>query len=517
MKNCTSVPRGQLAVRTCQRPATVVRSLAVFAALAVAGGCQLGEWMRNGFKVGPEYGRPAPTVASSWIDGAGDRIETSPAQLSAWWTSLNDPALDSLIRRTYEQNLSLRVAASRVLEARYRRRIAVGELFPQSQEADVVYTRNKLSSNQVAPPPAIWFSDWTAGLHASWELDFWGRFRRAVEAADAELDASVENYDDVLVLLLAETATAYVDLRTAQARLRYAQDNVASQEQALDLANQKLQFGTATERDVRQAETVLEATRALIPRFETAARTASNRLCVLVGLAPLDLAAELGPAAIPVAPPQVAIGIPADLVRRRPDVRRAEREVAAQSARIGIAQSDLYPHITLNGTFGVAAEHFSDLFDGSRSSVAGIGPALRWDVLNYGRLINNVRVQDARFQELAYRYQEQVLTAGREVEDAIERFRNSHDSAKSLQASADAAARTVEITLSQYREGAVEFTAVFLAASELAQRQDEAAEAKGAIAQSLIELYRALGGGWEIRLGPVPADRLVAPLPPPAE
>ena len=475
-------------------------ALALAAVLAATGGCHLGEWMRNGFKVGPEYGKPAPPVASSWIDDANDRVQSTPANLAAWWTTFNDPALDSLVRRAHEQNLSLRAAGSRVLEARYRRRIAVGEMFPQTQEVDVVYTRNKLSSNQAAPPPAIWFSDWAAGLHASWELDFWGRFRRAVEVADAELDASVENYDDVLVLLLAEVATSYVDLRTAQARLRFAQANVTSQEQALVLANQKLDFGTATERDVRQAQTVLESTRALIPRLETVARQAGNRLCVLAGTPPVDLAAELGAAPIPVAPPQVAVGIPADLVRRRPDVRRVEREVAAQSARIGIAESDLYPHLTLNGTFGVAAEHFSDLFDGSRSSVAGIGPALRWDVLNYGRLVNNVRAQDAKFQELAYRYQEQVLTAGREVEDAIVRFRNSHESAKSLLASAAAAGRTVEITTDQYRQGAVEFTAVFLAASELAQRQDEAAEAEGAIAQSLIELYRALGGGWEIRL-----------------
>ena len=193
----------------------------------------------------------------------------------------------------------------------------------------------------------------------AWELDFWGRFRRAVEVADAELDASIENYDDVLVLLLAEVASSYVEMRTFQERLSYAVKNVASQENSLRIAEDKLRQGAATQRDVEQARTVLEQTRALVPQFEEGERLANNRLCVLLGLPPQDLVAMgLGEASVPQTPPEVAVGIPADLVRRRPDVRRSEREVAAQSARIGIAESDLYPHISINGTFGVAAARF---------------------------------------------------------------------------------------------------------------------------------------------------------------
>jgi outer membrane protein TolC len=210
----------------------------------------------------------------------------------------------------------------------------------------------------------------------------------------------------------------------------------------------------------------------------------------------------LGKSLVPKSPPDVAIGIPADLVRRRPDVRRSEREVAAQSARIGIATSDLYPHISINGTFGYAAQNFSDLFDGNPSTFGGVGPAFRWDLLNYGRIINNVQVQDSKFQAAAYAYQEKVLEAAREAEDGIVQFLANHRRSKCLDASAQAAQNTRDITTNQYRQGVVDFTAVYIAESELSQVQDLAATARGQIAQSLIELYRALGGGWEMRLLP---------------
>jgi NodT family efflux transporter outer membrane factor (OMF) lipoprotein len=424
-----------------------------------------------------------------------------------------DPSLDSLVQNAYQQNLSLRVAGSRILEATYKRRIAAGYMFPQFQDVAGSVSANKQSANVAVVSPQLWFSNWDTGFNATWELDFWGRFRRAVEAADAELDASIENYDDVLVLLLAEVSTSYVDYRTFQQQLRYARENVAAQEQSLKIAEDKFKFGAATERDVQQARTVLEQTRALVPLYLAGQRVESNRLCALLGTPPRDLEAELGEASIPSAPPEVAIGIPADLVRRRPDVRRAERDVAVQSARIGIAESELYPHISLSGTFGVAAEDFGNLFDGQRSTFGGIGPAFRWDVLNYGRLVNNVRAQDARFQQLAYTYQQTVLEAGREAEDGIVRFLRSQERARSLEASVKAAARTREITFNQYRQGAVEFTAVFLAESQLAQGQDRLAAAQGDVARSLIALYRALGGGWELRLigppgGGIAAERL---------
>jgi outer membrane protein TolC len=230
---------------------------------------------------------------------------------------------------------------------------------------------------------------------------------------------------------------------------------------------------------------------------------------------PTDLEAMLGEGiGVPVTPPDVVVGVPADLIRRRPDVRRAEREVAAQSARIGIAVSDLYPHISLVGTIGVEAEQFSNLFQSSASMIGNIGPSIRWDILNYGRLVNNVRVQDARFQQLAYAYQDQVLTAGREVEDAMIAFLRSQVQAAHLDASVTAAARTVEITNEQYNQGAVDFTPVYLFQGVLTEQQDQLAIARGDIALSLIAVYRSLGGGWQIRLpaSPTGPETLAAPV-----
>jgi NodT family efflux transporter outer membrane factor (OMF) lipoprotein len=473
-------------------------------ALCALSGCGLNQWVCNGFKVGPNYCRPAAPLASQWIDDQNPHVQSVPADLAAWWTVFHDPALDGLVQTASRQNINLRVAGMRILEARALRGIAVGELFPQSQTMTGSYNRAGISenvANRVATPQR-WFDQWNHGFGLAWEIDFWGRFRRAVEAADAELDASIENYDDVLVLLLAEVASGYVELRTFQERLSYAVQNVAAQESALKIAEDKLQHGAATKRDVEQARTVLEQTRALVPLFEQGERVANNRLCVLLGIPPQDLvAAGLGDAKIPNTPPEVAVGIPADLIRRRPDVRKAERAAAAQCARVGVVESDFYPQIAINGTLGWSSQNLTNLY-APESFRGAIGPGFNWQILNYGRIVNNVRVHDARFQQAVYAYQEKVIEAGREAEDGIVKFLTSHRRSTCLDASAQAAENTRVITMDQYRQGAVDFTAVYIAESELSQVQDLAADARGQIAQSLIELYRALGGGWEMRLLP---------------
>ena len=225
-------------------------------------GCGLNRWAHNGFKVGPDYCKPAVPVASAWIDYQDPGVSSDPAELATWWMVFEDPVLNELIQTAADQNINLRVAGMRIMESRYRRQIAAGNLFPQYQEAAGSYSRNKLSANVANAPPNLWFSNWEAGVNASWELDFWGRFRRAVEASDAELDGSIETYDDVLVLLLAEVASSYVDLRTYQERRSCALNNVAAQESSLRIAEQKFQFGAATRRDVEQARSVLEQTAA---------------------------------------------------------------------------------------------------------------------------------------------------------------------------------------------------------------------------------------------------------------
>ena len=359
----------------------------------------LSNWWQNGCKVGPNYARPAAPIASEWIDYATPKINSREQPLAAWWTVFNDPTLNRLIQTAYQQNLTLRTAGARILEARAQLGIARGELFPQEQSAFAQYSRNKLSDKVANPPLAQWFSQWDVGLTASWELDFWGRFRRAIEAADAELDASVEDYDDVLVILLSDVAANYIQYRTFEQRIAYARTNVEIQRKSFEIATDRFTNGATTERDTQQSKQVVEQTEALIPVLEIGKRQAANRLCVLLGMPPTNMEAILGAGSgVPVTPLDVIVGVPCDLLRRRPDVRRAERQVAAQTARIGVAVSDLYPHFSLLGTIGLQAEHFGDLFDTPGSMIGNITPGVRWDILNYGRLVNNVRVQDARFQ-----------------------------------------------------------------------------------------------------------------------
>lgn len=485
--------------RSSMRSPWFVLSLAVLS--VCFGGCtSWSEYVRNGFKVGPNYCPPGAETAADWIDANDPNVRTDPAEDAAWWQAFQDPVLDSLIQSSYQQNLSLRAAGLRILEARAQRGIAAGNLLPQSQDVFGSYTRNALSANTSSAPPIRFFDDWQLGGALAWELDFWGRFRRAIEAADANLDASIESYDDVLVLLLSEVAQNYSDLRTAEQRLEYARKNAGIQRDSLRLAEVKFRNGATTKLDVTQGQSSLAQTEATIPPLEATRRQAVNQICILLGMPPQSLDEILGGRRrIPMAPPQVAVGIPADLLRRRPDVRRAEREVAAQSAQIGIATSDLYPHLSITGALYFEAANFSNLFDGD--SLAGnVGPSFRWDVLNYGRLRNSIRFQEARFQELAVTYQNLVLQANAEAENALVGFLKAQQQVKYLAESVSAAEQSVGLVRDQYDAGKTDFNRVLTVEQTLTQQQDQLALAQGSVAKSLISLYKALGGGWQIRL-----------------
>ena len=385
------------------------------------------------------------------------------------------------------------------MEARAQLGIAVGNFFPQVQEATGSFSRNQLSRNIATPLPIRRFDLWTTGFDAAWELDFWGRFQRGIEAAEAELDASIYNYDDVLVCLLAEVAATYVEIRAFELRLQYAEANVENQRGSLQLAESRFEGGATSELDVTQARGNLAQTESLIPVLQVGLRQAKNRLAILLGTPPRDLQQELGnPMPIPTAPSEVAVGIPAELLRRRPDIRRAERETAAQSARIGIAVTDLYPHFTLAGAISVEAGNLSRLFTDT-SATAFVGPSFRWDILNYGRIVNNVRVQDARFEQLAVTYENTVLEAAQEVEDALVAFLRSQEEVRFLEQSAEAAERSVELALVQYTEGLIDFDRVFNLQGFLVVQQDQLAARTAEIALNLIGVYKAMGGGWQIR------------------
>jgi NodT family efflux transporter outer membrane factor (OMF) lipoprotein len=432
-------------------------------------------------------------------------VKRESGENSTWWTAFNDPVLTTLIETAYRQNPSLQAAGSRVLEAQARRGIAIGQLFPQQQDAFGSYTRNDISTktaNQGAFPGfTSSFDNWQIGLEATWEVDLWGRFRRGIEAADAGLLASVASYDDVLVSLIGEVATNYIFLRILGERLEVAQANVTVQQRSFDIADAKFQGGAVTELDAAQAAALLRDTQAQVSALETSVQQTQNTLSVLLGLPPQGLQEILrGTKTIPSPPTAVAVGIPADLLRRRPDIRRAERQLAAQSAEIGIAQADFFPRFSLFGTLSVTAEEFTDLFT-SAGLDNFIGPGFRWAILNYGRIQNNVRVQDARFQALISDYETTVLQAQREVEDAIAGYLGTQREVALLTNSVGSAARAVELADFQYREGATDYTRVLTTQQFLVNAQDRLVATRGAVSLNLVTLYRALGGGWELRTG----------------
>ena len=470
-------------------------------AVVTLGGCTpLKEYIHNGFKVGPNYSTPPAAVSEQWIDTSDKRVRTDEDDLSKWWKVFKDPVLDAIICDAYKQNLTLREAGFRVLAARAQLGIAVGEFFPQTQQNVGGFTRNAVSG-QVANrqfTPELYFNTWTYGFGLAWELDFWGKFRRSIESAGAQLDASVYEYDDVLVTLLGDVASNYVQLRTLQQQLEYVRENVKLQKTTLDIAQAQFLGGQVSELDPDQAQATLSQTTSQIPQLEIQIRQTANRLCVLLGIPTIDLEKKLGVSGIPVAPPEVVVGIPADLLRRRPDVRRDERLAAAAAAQIGIADADFYPAVSINGQIGYQAERFPNIF--TPAAFTGlIGPSFQWNVLNYGRIVNNVRLQEARFNESVARYQNSVLRANSEVEDGIVAFVKSHAQSRELQESVKAAQKSVDVALAQYKAGMIDFNRVSLLEQDLVTRQTLLAQANGSIALGLVQTYKALGGGWQLR------------------
>jgi NodT family efflux transporter outer membrane factor (OMF) lipoprotein len=470
------------------------------------------EYVKNGFKVGPNYKKPPARVADHWIDEGDKRLSSQSPETVEWWTVLNDPVLNNLIKRAARENLTLKEAGQRVLEFRALRAIAVGNIFPQTQQAAGGFSQNALSYNLTTQPaPKHFFGIWNDGFNLAWELDFWGRFRRAIESADDLLNANVDNYDDVLVTLIGDVASTYVQVRTLQTRIKVAQDNVAIQRKTFLIAEARFKEGQTSKLDVDQAVTNLSQVEALVPQLEISLRQTENLLCVLLGIPAQDLRGILGSNSIPRVAPDLVVGIPADLLTRRPDVRRAEREAAAQCAKIGIAESDFYPAIAVTGTIGWKANDFDQLFQG-RSLTGSVGPSFQWNILNYGRILNGVRVQDARFEQLVARYQNTVLKADAEVENAIIAYLKGHEVVRQLAIGADAAANGVEIASIQFKDGKIPFVTVALLQQNLATQQDQLAVAYGNLVQSLIQTYRALGGGWQIRLqNDPPIDNLAPP------
>jgi NodT family efflux transporter outer membrane factor (OMF) lipoprotein len=437
--------------------------------------------------LGPDYREPAAPVQPDWIEVEEALIETMPPVTAMWWqTAFRDPILDQLVATALAQNLSLRAAGLRVLQARQQLLIAIGNQYPQQQQLGGQAGVEGLFSSSSEEL-------YDLGFNLSWEADVWGRFRRQIESASAALDASLAGYDGIMVSLISEVAQTYLLIRTTQKRLAVARDNLRYQAEGVWITTAKYEAGEVSALDVEQAQSLFYNTQASVAVFEQSLQQFKNALAILLGQPPYDMNdVLLKPRSIPTVAPEVAIGMPQDLIRRRPDIRQAERQLASQSAQIGFAITDLYPQFGISGSVGTSVStaagfQFSDLFNSDTSGYNLFG-VFQWNIFNYGRLKNNVRLQDAVFQQLLEDYRQTVLQAQGEVENAIVAFLKSQQQLASLWLAAEAAQRAVDISTEQYQDGLVEFNTVISTLRSLTAQQDQFASAKGTVAANLIEI-----------------------------
>lgn len=472
----------------------IAHAFCLFLALTVfAAGC----------KVGPTYHPPQAATPAGFSSASREGgITNDPSvSLAEWWTVFGDAQLTALIRRAGASNLDLRIAAARVREARAQRGVTRAALLPQvGSQAD--YSRSRVSENSFnGPPPAAGQSLgnnlFDAALDMSWEIDVFGGTRRAVEAAQSELQAGIESARDMLVTVIAEVGLGYLDLRGAQRQWVVARENLRTQEDTLALTRDRFQAGLASELDTARATAQVAATRAQIPPLEEAQQRAMHRLCVLLGKPPGELESQLmvaGP--IPTAPPRVPLGLPSDLIRRRPDIRRAEQHLAAATAQIGVATSDLFPRFHLTGAAGVRSVEASDLLDGG-SRFWSLGPSIRWPILSAGRIRQNIRTQDARQEQALLRYEQTVLNSLEEVENALVAFGREQERHRALEAAAQASSRSVTLADERYRGGLADFLDVLEAQRSLLAAQDSLVQCERRLGQELVRLFKSLGGGWQ--------------------
>jgi len=453
--------------------------------------------------VGPEFVKPEAELPPGWSGAGKNGLEASPVKQPQWWRDFEDPVLDRLVETAWQQNNSLEIAGLRVLEARAQLGIAQGNQYPQSQLAagSAVYTS---PANDFGGGSNFW--QYGIGASASWEIDFWGRFRRGIESADAAYLASVVARDQALILLTAQVVNTYTLIRINEEQLRYAWENVELQQRSYDIAGVLYHNGYDSELDMQQAHTLLLSTQATIPGFEIALKQARNALNTLLGKPPGTIDDQLGnDQGIPVLPARIDVGIPADLLRRRPDVRQAEFNAMALNALVGFAEADLYPSFSLTGSLGLVAggsggTDFGDLFS-SDALTFSVGPSFAWPFLNYGRIRNNIRVQDARLQQALVNYREVVIQSAREAEDAMISLNGAQIQTDILVKTLDSARRSNELSLLRYREGFSDYQRVLDSQKSLFTQQQRLVAERGASVLSLIGLYRALGGGWENRAG----------------
>jgi len=457
-----------------------------------------------GCKVGPDFARPCPPELNGSFHQAilgNDAVENSPLdpQTSRWWTYFEDPILQLLIDEASQQNLTIREAYFRIVESRALLGVARSQFFPQfNATTDSSFRRNSQNINQVLSQnnqSAFW--NMTNGFESSWEIDLWGRIARGVEAANAELLAQHESLNDIRITLLADVATTYVQIRVLQQRLSIAKQNLELQNQTLYIVQSRQEAGLVGQLDQSEAESNVAVTRASIPPLQQELQIALYRLTVLLGRTPGgDFVLDEGFGQMPTTVIEnIYPGMPAELLTRRPDIRKSYFDVMAANARIGVAVADRLPQLTIRGNISVEARNISVLYE-ANSLAHNVGPSFRWNILNFGRLKRNIEAREASHQQSVVQYEAAVLRGVQEVESALVEFVRQRERTAELEKVVEATNRSVEISLARYEQNLITFDRVLDAQRSLATSQGNLATARGDILFALIKTFRALGGGW---------------------
>jgi multidrug efflux system outer membrane protein len=449
--------------------------------------------------VGPNYQPPQTRVPADWSGAPAVPATLAENALARWWTLFEDPTLASLVERAVRSNLDLMLAEARIRQARAVRKIAVSGLGPTVdasgffQRSDSGGSSGSGHSNRTGDTVV---NQYQAGFDAGWELDIFGGVRRGIEAADADLQASVETRRDVLVTLTAEVASTYIDLRAFQQRIRIARENLEVQQHTAELTRRRFQAGFVSALDVANADAQVATTSGQIPLLEASAQQSSYSLSVLLGLDPAALNQELSQALmIPPAPPATPLGVPSDLLRRRPDIRRAEADIHAATARIGVATADLFPTFTISGTVGVRASDFGSWLDWA-SRFWSFGPSASWNVFASGATRSNIEQQQALQEQSLITYRQTVLTALQEVENALIASAKEAQHREALVDAVSANRKAVVLATTLYTEGQVDFLNVLNSQQSLYSSEDALVQSTGNVSTNLVALYKALGGGW---------------------
>ncbi|HSK30912.1 MAG TPA: efflux transporter outer membrane subunit [Candidatus Limnocylindria bacterium] len=447
------------------------------------------------FMVGPDYKTPdlvAPAQWSPTLHGGLTAAEPETEKLAQWWTAMGDAELSALMERAVAGNFDLKIAQARIRQARARRGIAEAGLFPSLGFGGSA----SVSRGSEDTGSGMRRELYRTGFDASWEVDVFGGVRRSIEAAEGDLEASVADYQDVLVSLLAEVGLNYIDARRFQSLLQVAEENLKTQAETLQLTEWRFAAGLVSSLDVAQARSNSENTRAQLPRLRISIEAAKNRIAILLGVFPGALESELGARKpVPEAPLEVAVGVPAETLRRRPDVRRAERQLAAQTALVGVATADLYPRFSLPGTIGLEALAANHLFS-TANRFWSLVASFSWTLFAGGAIRQNIELQNALQEQALRQYEATILIALEEVENSLIAFAEEKERRDTLAAATEAAQLAAELARDQYASGLIDFQTVLDSQRSVLSFQEQLEQSKGQVTSYLISLYKALGGGW---------------------